>query len=469
MKPYSTMKDSGLPWLGSVPEHWEVLRLKYILRERDTRSPDGAEQLLRVSQYTGVTQRERADASEEPDTRAESLVGYKRVEPNELVVNIMLAWNGSMGVSKYAGIVSPAYCVYRFGACAEPWFFHHLLRSPVYKGRIKAVSAGVVESRLRLYTDDLYRLEALLPPLPEQAAVVRFLHHADRRISRCIRAKQQLIKLLEEQRKVIVYRAVTRGLDATVPLKPSNVEWLGDVPKHWEVRRLKSLSLVKRGASPRPIADPSYFDDAGDYAWVRIADVTASARYLERTAQRLSRRGQLLSVTLEPGALFLSIAGSVGKAIITRVKCCIHDGFVYFPQFQGNVEFLYRVFASGAPFARLGKLGTQLNLNTDTVGNISVPWPPPEEQAAIVSYLDMATSALDAAITSAERELLLLREYRIRLSSDVVTGKVDVRQAAVLLPNAFDETDPVFEIDAISDAGDRTGDDFEAGFDEASV
>ena len=241
LEAYPAMKDSGVPWLGKVPEHWGVRRFKYLLRERDMRSSEGTEQLLRVSHFTGVTERRRADGGDEPDTRAESLIGYKRVEPNDLVVNIMLAWNGSLGVSSFAGLASPAYCVYRIGAPAQPWYFHHLLRSPAYKARIKAVSTGVVESRLRLYTDDLFRLQALVPPLPEQAAIVRFLDHADRRIRRYIRAKQKLIKLLEEQKQAIIHRAVTRGLDPNVRLKPSGVEWLGDVPEHWEVRRAKAV------------------------------------------------------------------------------------------------------------------------------------------------------------------------------------------------------------------------------------
>src|SRR5256885_14037768 len=129
------MKNSGGPWLGEIPKHWDVRRLKYVLRERDTRSLDGAEQLLRVSQYTGVTERRREDGGDEPDTRAATLVGYKRVEPNDLVVNIMLAWNGSMGVSRYSGIASPAYCVYHFRTDVNPWYFHTLLRSPAYKSR----------------------------------------------------------------------------------------------------------------------------------------------------------------------------------------------------------------------------------------------------------------------------------------------------------------------------------------------
>ena len=140
LKPYAAYRTAEGEWLGEIPSHWTVRRMKYVVQENDLRSTTGNEQLLRVSQFTGVTQRLRADGQEEQDTRAASLVGYKRVEPDELVINIMLAWNGSMGVSRYPGIASPAYCVYRFKPDAQPWYFHHLLRSPSYKARIKASS-----------------------------------------------------------------------------------------------------------------------------------------------------------------------------------------------------------------------------------------------------------------------------------------------------------------------------------------
>ena len=209
--------------------------------------------------------------------------------------------------------------------------------------------------------------------------------------------------------------------------KPSGVEWLREVPKHWETRRVKSLSIVKRGASPRPIGDARYFDDDGEYAWVRIADVTASNHYLEKTTQRLSRLGQSLSVRLQPRALFLSIAGSVGKPIITNIQCCIHDGFVYFPQFRGNVEFLYRLFSCGAPFARLGKLGTQLNLNTDTVGGIYLAWPPESEQTAIVRFLDHADRRIRRYIRAKQKLIALLEEQKQAIIHQAVTGQIDVR------------------------------------------
>ena len=207
--------------------------------------------------------------------------------------------------------------------------------------------------------------------------------------------------------------------------KPSGIEWLGDVPTHWDVRRIKSLSVVKRGASPRPIDDPRYFDENGEYAWVRISDVTASNHYLQKTTQRLSEIGQALSVKVEPGDMFLSIAGSVGKPIITSIKCCIHDGFVYFPYFKGSVEFLYRILSIEGPFAKLGKLGTQLNLNTDTVGNIYIGCPSTAEQASIVRYLDRTDDRIRCAISAKERLIELLTEQRQAVIHRAVTRGLD--------------------------------------------
>ena len=156
--------------------------------------------------------------------------------------------------------------------------------------------------------------------------------------------------------------------------KDSGVAWLGEVPGHWEVKSIKWLSPVQRGASPRPIDDPKYFDDEGEYAWVRIADVSASDGMLRDTTQRLSDLGSSLSVKINPGELFISIAGTVGKPCISAIKACIHDGFVYFPTLQIPPIFLYRIFEAGICYGGLGKFGTQLNLNTDTIGSIRHPY-----------------------------------------------------------------------------------------------
>ncbi len=434
LKPYPDYKDSGVPWLGEVPKHWEVRRLKswldvneFVLSE-DTDPEYTFEYLDIGSVATGrlTAKPERIRFGNSP-SRARRVV-----RPGDTIVSTVRTYLKAVWHAEHQGddlVASTGFAVLTPRRGTFPRFVSYFCQSDPFTNRVTAEAVGIAypaiaETRLGTF-------EVCIPPYPEQAAIVRFLDHA-------------------------AYR-------------PSGIEWLGEVPEHWEVRRVKSLSLVKRGASPRPIADPNYFDGYGEYAWVRIADVTASSRYLERTTQRLSVLGQSLSVPLEPGALFLSIAGSVGKPIITRIKCCIHDGFVYFPQFTGDVEFLCRIFASGAPFARLGKLGTQLNLNTDTVGNISLGWPPSKEQAAIVSFLDRTTAALDAATTSAQRETSLLREYHTRLIADVVTGKLDVREAAVGLPDEVKEPEPFDETSALIDGEEEPSDDLDAVPEEAAV
>ncbi|WP_250546884.1 restriction endonuclease subunit S [Stutzerimonas nitrititolerans] len=208
--------------------------------------------------------------------------------------------------------------------------------------------------------------------------------------------------------------------------KSSGVEWLGEVPEHWAVIALKWLSPVFRGASPRPIDDPIYFDDDGEFGWVRIADVTASPDgYLYETTQRLSALGSSLSVKLEPGELFLSIAGSVGKPCITAVKACIHDGFVYFPWLSIDQRLLYRVFESGLCFGGLGKMGTQLNLNTDTVGGICIAVPPAAELSRALAFLDHETARIDALIEEQQRLIELLKEKRQAVISHAVTKGLD--------------------------------------------
>lgn len=204
--------------------------------------------------------------------------------------------------------------------------------------------------------------------------------------------------------------------------KDSGVEWLGEVPREWDVINIKYLSQVKRGASPRPIDDPKFFDDDGDYAWVRIADVTASDTYLLETTQKMSALGSSLSVKLEPNKLFLSIAGTVGKPCITAIKSCIHDGFVYFPYLKIPNKFLFYAFSGEQAYKGLGKMGTQLNLNTDTVGGIKVALPSNNYFIAnIINFLDYETAKIDNLIEKQKQLIELLKEKRQAVISHAVT------------------------------------------------
>ncbi|SHH95906.1 type I restriction enzyme, S subunit [Ferrimonas marina] len=307
-----------------------------------------------------------------------------------------------------------------------PKFLFYFLLTELFQGFIKVNGTGA--TFLGISQQAIGNYSFYLPPYDEQRTIAAFLDYETARIDDLIAKQQRLIELLKEKRQAVISHAVTKGLNPDTPLKDSGIEWLGQVPEHWEVMAIKRLSKVMRGASPRPIDDPKYFDDEGSYAWVRIADVSASGMYLNTTKQQLSPLGSSLSVKLEPGELFLSIAGTVGKPCITGVKACIHDGFVYFPELSIEPKFLYYLFAAGEAYKGLGKMGTQLNLNTDTVGNIKIGVPKSEKEIeGIASYLDVKFEEYERLISVAQSAIDLMQERRTALISAAVTGKIDLR------------------------------------------
>ncbi|MCQ9063692.1 restriction endonuclease subunit S [Vibrio diabolicus] len=304
-------------------------------------------------------------------------------------------------------------------------FLAYLFDSPEFRTQVRDAVKGV---KVFSVTQAILKNASVwLPSFDEQQKIANFLDHETAKIDTLITKQEKLIELLKEKRQAVVSHAVTKGLNPDAPMKDSGVEWLGEVPKHWDVIFIKHLSQVKRGASPRPIDDPKYFDDNGEYAWTRIADVSSSGMYLTETTQRLSTLGSSLSVRLEAGELFLSIAGTVGKPCITTSKACIHDGFVYFPQLRINNKYLYYIFDAGQAYLGLGKMGTQLNLNTDTVGGIKIGLPPANEIEEIISYIEQKNTQYSDLISKAVSSIDLMKERKTALISAAVTGKIDVR------------------------------------------
>jgi type I restriction enzyme S subunit len=424
LKPYPEYKDSGVSWLGEVPEHWDVRRLKYLLRERDVRSADGSEQLLRVSQYAGVTERKQIKGDNGLDSRAESLVGYKLVERNDLVVNIMLAWNGSMGVSEFPGVASPAYCVYHFRREAHPWYFHNLLRSPSYKARIKAVSTGVVESRLRLYTDDLYRLEALFAPLPEQTSIVRFLDWAELRIRRVIRARQRRIKLLEERIAIMATEAMCHPAHRLERISTIGVQQLRPVTRDND-QCYVALGLYNRGRGlfHKPLTLGADLGDSNFY-WVQPGDLVISGQFAWEGAVALASAYEQDTIVSHR---YYLIRGREGIATTPYLWAVLRSDFG---------DMVLDQHSRGAA-------GRNRPLNLRKLMKEKIPVPPYDEQLAI----DALMKSIAPIRYNAEREIALLREFRTRLIADVVTGKLDVREVATKLPDepAEEEAEPLGE------------------------
>ncbi len=322
-------------------------------------------------------------------------------------------------------VASTGFAVLRPNGQLNPRFAYWAALSEPFIENVVAHSEGV--SYPAINPSVLGSLHMPVPPLIEQQRIANFLDEQTARIDALIAEKEQLSERLSELHRSTIWQFVTKGLEVS-PLRSSGVEWIDDCPSTWSVKAIKWLTPVLRGASPRPIDDPKYFDVEGEYGWVRIADVSASNGLLTATEQQLSDLGASLSVKREPGDLFLSIAGTVGKPCIAGIKCCIHDGFVWFPSVGHGLlrDWLFAIFESGFAYAGLGKMGTQLNLNTDTVGSIRVPLPPEDEMARILERIARAKQANHSLRDHVTGHIEKLREYRSSLISAAVTGQLNL-------------------------------------------
>lgn len=446
LKPYPEYKESDLPWLQRYPAHWVIKRGKAYLFCVDERSKNGKEELLTVSSARGVIPRRSAKVTM---FKAESYAGHKLCWPGDLVINSLWAWGGGLGVSQHHGIISTAYSVYRSRPSAKinPRYLHELVRSSAFHWELQVRSKGVWISRLQLTDTSFLDAPIPLPAPAEQAAIVRFLDHWNGRLEKAIRSKRRVIALLQEQKQAIIHRAVTRGLDPNVKLKDSGIPWLGETPAHWNTRRIKQVTRILRGKfSHRPRNDPSLYD--GAYPFIQTGSVARAAKFITEYRQTLNERGLSVSKLFPRGTLCMTIAANIGDVAILDFEACFPDSVVGFVPHTGlDRDFLFYVFRClKSEFLLDAPVNTQGNLNVERIGVKGIPFPNIEEQQQIVAHIEGETATFTTAIARFEREITLLREYRTRLTADVVTGKLDVAAAAQLPEEAEEEPLPDPEI-----------------------
>ena len=434
LHPYPAYNPSGVPWLGNVPKHWEVLPGKACYTSHQTLNHGLVEKTVLSLSYGRLKVK--------PEEKLHGLVPasfetYQLIEPGDIVcrpTDLQNDWNSlRFGLSQHKGIITSAYMCLRTREELTRRYGHLLLHTYDLMKIFYGLGSGL---RQNLSWTDFKLLPCLVPPLPEQRAIVRYLDHVDERIQRYVTAKEKLIALLEEEKQAVVNRAVTRGLDPNVPLKPSGVDWLGDVPAHWEMQPIKRAFLSM---------DYGISASASDSGSIRLLTMG----HLQDGQVMVPNNGGVEFVApdllLQQGDLLFNRTNS--QELVGKVGLFTgHDTPVTFasylvrmrPHLGHEPEYLNMALNSPSFITRARREAIpslhQSNLNPTRYGRLSIALPAKDEQHAIVEFLDKATANIDASITRARRQIELLQEYRTRLISDVVTGKLDVRDAAAQLP-----------------------------------
>ena len=465
LRPYPAYRETEEEWLGEIPNHWNVIRGKWLLNCIDVRSTSGDEELLTVSSERGVIPRSDATVTM---FKAESYKGYKLCWPGDLVINSLWAWARGLGVSQHHGIVSSAYGVYRLKKQYREYagYIHRLVRSSPFNYEMQVRSKGIWVSRLQLTDAAFLGAPIPFPTRREQSAIVRFLSHANRSIQRYIHAKQKLLSLLEEQKQAVIHQAVTGKIDVHtgkpyLAYKPSGVEWLGDVPEHWEVCKLGQIGRFSKGKGGNKEDEVS----AG-IPCVRYGDLYTSHRYfIQQSRSYVSEQKAVDYTSIHFGDVLFAGSGEtideIGTSAVNLIlsdTVCGGDVIILRPNRQFNAEFMGYLMDCRPVATQKSAMGrgiTVMHIYSSHLKNVTVAFPPLSEQKAIVPYLGNTNNALDSAISNVQQEIELLAEYCTRLVSDVVTGKLDVREAASNLPNeaeSMDAMDDSPEIKSINES-----------------
>lgn len=441
-KAYPKYKDSGVEWLGDIPEHWATSKLRYmftfgkglsITKEnlRDTGVP--------CVNYGEVHSKYRFELDPKIHTLKCVDENYLKSSASALIETGDIVFadtsediEGSGNFTQLIGneqVFAGYHTIIARPIDKECWrFYAYLLDSKELRSQIQYTVKGV---KVFSITQAILKgIDIWLPSIKERVKISNFLDHETAKIDTLIEKQQQLIKLLKEKRQAVISHAVTKGLNPQAPMKDSGVEWLGEVPEHWGVNKFGYISQVVRGGSPRPAGDPTLFN--GDYSpWVTVAEITKDDEiYLTETETFLTKKGSEQCRVFSSGTLLLSNSGAtLGVPSILKIDANANDGVVGFENLRINPEFAYFYLSSLTEDLRerIKQGSGQPNLNTDIVKDISIPIPPNDEIEKIVIFIKKLRENYSKLIAKSTSAISLMQERRTALISAAVTGKIDVR------------------------------------------
>lgn len=422
-------KDSGIEWIGKIPDTWDIKRLKEIFVERNNRDAKG-KTLLSVSQYYGIKPKAETDIAD--SHVAESYDDYKVVEKGDFVMNIMLAWNGSYAVSDYEGIVSPAYCVYQFRKDCCHKYLHYLLRTDGYQTAFKTMSRGIIDSRLRLYPEQFYTFNTIFPPVSEQQRIADYLDEKCGEIDSLIGLQEHMIEKLKAYKQSFITEAVTKGLDPNAKLVPSGINWIGEIPEGWEV--IKTKYIADKIFKGNGITKEEVFID-GDIPCVRYGEIYSKYTQAFKTCFSATN----LDIQKSPqyfhyGDILCAGTGElveeIGKSIVyLGDQECLAGGDIIVIRHHQDPSFLN--YALNSNYAQTQKSRGKaklkvVHISAFEIGSTYILLPPLSEQKTIASYLNEKCADIDRLIEIKQQKIEKLKDYKKSVIYEAVTGKIDI-------------------------------------------
>lgn len=421
---HGSYQDSGIDWIGSIPKHWQLspIRANFAFRN-EKNDPVITDNVLSLSIANGVTQ--YSEEGRGGNKRKDDLTAYKIARPDDIVLNSMNVIVGAIGRSKYFGAISPVYyALYAKSKQTNIDYFERVFSYPsLLKGLLrhgkgimmKLSDTGQLNTiRMKISPLDLKNIQLPLPPPTEQRAIAAFLDDKCAKIDEAVRIKEAQIKLLRERRLILIQQAVTRGLDPNVPLKDSCIDWIGQIPAHWEVRSIR-YAFKFRNNQRIPLSGPEREHKQGEYPYYGASGI------IDHVDDYLFDEDLILIA--EDGANLLS--KSTPLAFVARGKYWVNNhahileprfpGFEYWAELLSAAD--YTVYISGS---------AQPKLTRDRLASVRVPVPPSEEREKITELIKKQSAKFENAIQTKADQITKLKEYRTTLINAAVTGKIRV-------------------------------------------
>ena len=441
LKKYPCYKSSIIPWINKVPSHWRCIRAKWLFKKMEHPVKDSDEVITCFRDGVVTLRKNRRTLG---FTESLKEIGYQGIQKGELVIHQMDAFAGAVGVSDSNGKGSPVYSVCTTKEELNTYFFAKLIREMARSKFILSLAKGIRERSTDFRFEIFSRQILPVPPLDEQKIIASFIRAKERKIAKFIRNKLRLIKLLKEQKQAIINQAVTRGIDPDVRFKPSEVEWLGDIPEHWKVKRLRYIANVKPSGVDKntnegeiPVKLCNYVDVYKNEKISKLINFMNATATSDEIVKYELKSGDVLITKDSEDWNDIAVPAFVSQKM-PGVICAYHLAIVRPIDIEG--EFLYKTFLAESivnQFRVSANGVTRYGLSRGAIKDGWFPIPPQKEQYKIIEYINQKLFKIHFAIEKAKREIELIQEYRTCLISDVVTGKLGVRN--INIDNVLDE------------------------------